>query len=70
MFSKYDQYVGEYVNKRSEALGLQQFKTKVGEFYENYYNAIGEIIKEDEFPDRTTFDTFIWALYRKDGKNE
>ena len=64
-FSKYDHYVGDYVEKRSKLLGLEKFEKRIGKFYENYHNAITEIINKDGFPDRQTFDTFIWALYRK-----
>ena len=69
-FSKFDDFVRKYVYTRSKQLGWKFNGGINREHYENYYNAIGEIIKEDEFPDRTTFDTFIWALYREGGENE
>ena len=69
-FSKFDDFVRKYVYTRSKQLGWKFNGGINREHYENYYNAIGKIIEKDHFPDRTTFDTFIWALYRKDGKNE
>lgn len=65
-FSKYDSFVGKHVKERSEVLGLEKFQTCVGKFYENYYNAITKIIKEDGFQDRQIFDTFIWGLYKEE----
>lgn len=73
-FSKFDNVVCDYVRKyvypRRKQLGWKFNGGINREHYKNYYNAIGKIIEEDHFPDRTTFDTFIWGLYRKDGKKE
>ena len=69
-FSKFDNVVCDYVRKyvypRRKQLGWKFNGGINREHYENYYNAIGKIIGKDQgdFPNRTTFDTFIWALYR------